>query len=236
MYRRGLARTTGPEERTISFVGERNRLEVEIFKREPFFQHQWKVFVHQNSSRPDSRAAKVAEALEMIQYAPFLIQDSNTGGPDRRMFAQLIGRVDMEDFWEDIDESRQAAESENLRLGKGEQVDVFPFEEDAVHLQVHFAVMRSPDFKVKQPEEVQQAFIQHAAMHEQGLGKKMENMSRGGEMISQRAQGAAEQVRAQMGPEMPPEAAQAPPEMPEPPNGGGAGNMLQALLRMARNA
>ena len=182
-----------PEERIVEYIGERNRLEAFTFKREPFFRHRWKVFVHPGSSRPDSKAAKLQEFFELIQNFPSFFQDQQTGAPDKALAARFLNMTDVEEFYQDKDESRQAAEHENLDLEQAIPIMPRPYEEDAVHLEVHYAVMRSPDFR-KKPEEVQKVYLEHASAHEQEIGKKIDRQAQIGQQMSERAGEAARQA------------------------------------------
>ena len=182
-----------PAERIVDYIGERNKLEALTFKREPFFKHRWKIFVHPGSSRPDSKAGKMQQFFELIQNFPSFFQDQQTGLPDRALAARFLNLTDIEEYYQDKDESRQAAEFENLDLDNGIAVQPRPYEEDAVHLEVHYKVIRSPDFRNIKPEEVQTVYLEHASAHEQQLGDKIERQQRVGDMMAQRAGDAARQ-------------------------------------------
>lgn len=184
------------DERVVEWVGERNRMESMMFLREPFFQNRWRVFVHPGSAFPESRAVKIAQGIELLQYAPWVFVDRSTQTPDRSLFARLIGMEDFDEFMQDLDESRQAAEYENAQMLDGIQIQPLPFEEDIIHLQSHYALMRSPDFRRLDPE-IQQIVLQHSSAHEQQIQKKIQAQSQVSEQIGQAASAGAEAVQRQ---------------------------------------
>jgi hypothetical protein len=178
------------EGRIIEYVGARNTVEVQIFERQPFFSHRWKVFVYPGSSLPDSRAAKIAEANEMLQFAPAMFTDPATGQFNREAYARMIGRADIDDFLSNIDESRQTAETEEMDMDKGVQAAVMRYDDHAAHMQVHQARIRSAEFRKMKPE-IQQMKIQHLEEHQSLLADQVQRESQTSALIAAEAQAAS---------------------------------------------
>lgn len=174
------------ENRIIRYVGERNRLETEEFKRSAFFSKRWSVYVHPGSAFPASRAAKIAEANEVALNASWMFVDTKTGQPSQQRYARMIGSADWEDFLEDLDESRQAAEREHDLMEAGQDIEPFPFEDHATHLEEHTRYAQAPDFREK-PEDVQQRHIAHMGFHEQFLAQAAQQAAQSQAMIQSAA-------------------------------------------------
>lgn len=191
------------DDRLMVMAGDRQKLEVEVFKRAAFATHNFAVYVHEGSSLPDSNAAKIQLVFEILQFAPWFFIDPKTQQPSREALARLINFGSLDEYAQDIDESRQAAERENTMMDDGVDIEPLPTDEDAIHLSSHYPIIHSPDFREK-PQEIQDAFNRHAAIHEQRLLQKAQNAGASAQMMSDAAgRGAAnvrdEQLAAQQG-------------------------------------
>ena len=189
-----------PEDRIIFYAGEKNRFEVMEFNRKEFFQYSWKVNIRSGSSLPRSRAAMVAEARETAQFAPWFFVDPETQLPDRAMFARAMGREDLEEILNDMDESRQAAEAEQLQLLEGIAVQVRAFHEHPVHLKVHYKLLYSPDWELLD-DEIQKITLEHVSEHEQSLQRQAQSGAQQAAMIQDAAVRGEEAVARQAGAE-----------------------------------
>lgn len=177
------------EGRLVTLIGDTNQLEVEVFKKGQLFRGRANVYVHEGSSLPDSLAANMQMLFDFLQFAPWMMT-TKEGAPDRAKVARLLNVPAFNDWLQEEDESRQAAEWENAEMDQGRQIMPLATDEDAVHLAAHYPVLRSPDFR-KKPEAVQQIMQQHAAMHEQRLFQKIQNMQGISAQMGGQAQEAA---------------------------------------------
>lgn len=177
-------------------MGENHRVESELFSRNKLFSHNWRVWVHQGSALPDSRAAKVAEANEMLQYAPWMFVDPRTREPDRKLYARLIGRHDIDSYMKELDESRAAAETEHIQMGEGIPVPVLSFEDHATHWRTHMAFMQTAEFK-RNPPEIMEVFLIHVSEHEQLMPQQAQQMQQAAGMVQDTASAAEEAVSRQ---------------------------------------
>jgi hypothetical protein len=124
------------------------------------------------------------------------------------LWARAVGREDLEDFIQEEDESRKAAESEHAELDLGppivdpqtqeprSTVTVRPYELHNVHLRAHYAVLRSSDFRAKD-DEIAQNWLMHISEHEQAMQKQAQMMAQASAGIQDAAKKGENAVREQ---------------------------------------
>lgn len=178
------------DERVIKYVGSRNRVEVALFRRH-VFQYDWTVYVRPGSSFPDSRAAKIAEANEMLATAPQMFVRSDRQF-DKELYARLVGMADIDSFLADQDVARQLAETEELDMDRGEFAPVLALDDHAMHLSVHTPRIRSNEFRklMKENPEIARMKLEHVQQHEAQLGQQQQMEQAQAAMLGSTAQAA----------------------------------------------
>lgn len=150
------------EPRTFTEIMGDNALgEVMTFIGDDLASKRVEVRVGSMSAR--RRAARQQSIMELLQYGgPEFFKDYET----RRALVAAVGlSPNMYDPGE-VHCKRARFENEMLRKGMIDKAYVTPYQDHLKHLYEHYQEMNSLDFD-NYPPEVQDAFMQHAMMHEQ---------------------------------------------------------------------
>jgi len=157
-------------ERTIRALG--TDAQVQVFHMgKADVERVMDVAVLPDSMKSSSPAAKQSMVIELLQYAPFLFQGQG-------------GSLDVEYILRQLDfpaanaglgiksPQRLRAYGEHKDLEQGEPIEVFPFDDDMLHLEIHGAKLSNEGWRKDNPEEAGQ-LLEHYALHESQKMQKM---------------------------------------------------------------
>lgn len=168
------------EERTIRISGENKSYRVRAFKGADL-QNIVDVEPQRGSAFPWSKTAKQAQTMELLQLAPWMFMDPETGLPDRQRFREAfeIGGEKAVGSGFEVDVAR-ARREEDLFLGwdgMEESMESLPkvqvFHDHAVHMRQHRKTMNSAEFD-DWPPECKLALIEHWFAHRNVLMAEMQ--------------------------------------------------------------
>lgn len=147
--------------RLISVAGRSNIPQVLEFKGSQIDTFA-EVKVQIGSALPDHKSSRVQAILELHGSGLF-------GDPaDPNVRRRVLSMIDIGGYEEDLDTLKRDADEaqlENLDAGKGLPLrPPMPWQRDAVHIETHFDLLKSPEFRGWPPEQ-QVQFIRHVILH-----------------------------------------------------------------------
>lgn len=156
-----LARDFYQEDRLVKMIGLNNAWELQAFKRDDY-DFESELEIETNSGAPNSRALRLAEAIEIMQIGGY----SDT--PEAQRFRK-IASIDYQDRdtldWNEVHKSNARREQFELVANPMAWPMVHEADNHESHLDLHNDFRVSAEYKALSPM-AQQAFDQHVAEHE----------------------------------------------------------------------
>lgn len=160
--------TIWDREKVISYAGEDNIARTMTVWPDLFESGHVNVRPDVESMLPEGRGERQTRIYRMWQDGAF---GDPVSPQARRQFLELMRFPHMDKAVKPGGVHRRTAKRENGQMLRGEPAEDIPvlgWYDHEVHLEVHYEFMSSPEY-LKQPEHVQFAFKQHAALHEKEL-------------------------------------------------------------------
>lgn len=154
-----------PEDgRTIRVLGEDGKYLAEQLDLTNFHK-DYDVVINNATALPQSKAAKTQKIIDLMQYGYNLLPPERwlellDIGSSEKMITQITAAID-------------TAEAENDLIVAGTASEVSEWEDDVLHLSVHYKFMQKMSFK-DIPIQYRNEFIEHVTDHEYQAYKKMQ--------------------------------------------------------------
>lgn len=170
------------------------------------------VTLEHGSMLPKSSAAQQEMLIQVMQFAPFLFADE-AGKVDREHILRILDMPTATGRVTPHRQQRMRAYQEHVDLANGIPIEVQPWDDDEIHMQIHGSKLSSPGYVEERTEEAKN-LAAHFARHEVQRQMKMT-----GQMVN---------IHGPSSPGGPPGSGAVPPlpppggsGIPSPPGGGG---------------
>lgn len=141
------------DERLIPIVGRDQRYMLQLVKPE-YFRTAFNVRVANSSGLPNGKAAKTETLIELNKGFPGLVRPEQV--------ADMLEFSETERFYDQAAVASRAAEAENEQMLNGDPVQPpAPYENHAVHWNIHMREIQNLTFKNTLPPEIQAEMIKH---------------------------------------------------------------------------
>ena len=143
--------------------------------------------------QPRSEAVEQERAMQAAQYGAIDFSDRRE---KIEFFKIVLPNRMAERFAPEIREQK-LAQAENIRMLKGEKVNVNAFDDDKIHIEEINTIIKNPLFNKLKEEKVKiaSAFLAHRAMHDKRMQAKIDKMMK----MRQQMEGAPGQGQGQPG-------------------------------------
>lgn len=160
-----------PDEKVLAYAGEDNVARTLLVRPIMFEKGRVNIRPDAESMLPEGRGERQQRVWQMYMNGMFGIP----GSPQAlKQFFELARFPHLSRTAKPGGEDRITAEHENAMLLQGtpgDQIPVFEWYDDEIHLMVHESLMKTPEF-LAQPDEIKAGFIQHRQVHLINLQKK----------------------------------------------------------------
>ena len=157
------------EDRIFHVLGADSHPEVYHLKRADIARIMDVTIAH-GSRIPKSPAAQQETMMQLLQFAPFLLVRED-GQPDSEHVLRVLdmptarGRVGLKR------RQRMRAYREHIEVTEGRPIEVMPFDNDKLHLQLHYGRLSDDKWTEENPEAAS-ALLEHTAIHQVQLMKR----------------------------------------------------------------
>ena len=161
------------DERTASVLGpDSNPIRIAMNKAR--IDRVQDVTLRHGSMMPRSDAAQAEMAIQTLQFAPFLYMDDQ-GRPDKEHIFRTLGQPSSRGRVGPGQIQRLRAFDEHLHAEDGDfdQIAVYPFDDDLMHIRLHGECLSSDAWRAAHPEGAGR-LMEHLAKHEQQLMMKLQ--------------------------------------------------------------
>jgi hypothetical protein len=179
-----IARTWYGEGRMLRLLGDNNRWMAKPFKRDDY-DLDAEVAVEAFSGKPNSRALRFAEAIELYQMGAFQPDD-----PSSKALRQVL-EVDYEDaptrHRKEVHYSRARSENESMLEDPFFSPEMLDQDNHDCHIEMHTDFAVTPEF-LDLSDASRQKFLEHLAAHEERVAEQTQAYAEESQMLAGQSQ------------------------------------------------